>query len=98
MTIYVLPRWVPPIGRAVDVTSRTKSVFSPFTLGPVDLYDGRVAGNVENGWQYSKVYPEFAAEGEPTEAYWQWAEDGWSKQRADRYPMGRGAKPLYSWW
>lgn len=28
---------------------------SPFFLGPVALYDGHVAKNVENAWQYSKA-------------------------------------------
>lgn len=28
---------------------------SPFFLGPVSLYDGHVAKNVENAWQYAKV-------------------------------------------
>jgi hypothetical protein len=76
-----------------------KKGLSPFFLGPVPLYGGYVARNVENGWQYSKVYPQFASEsGDPRPDYFVWAEGGWENPRAIRYPMGKGAKPLYSWW
>lgn len=72
---------------------------SPFILGPCPLYDIWVSKNMENAWQYAKVYATHAdANGDPTDAYWTWAQYGWNKDRADRYPMGRGAKPLYSWW
>lgn len=72
---------------------------SPFFLGPVPLYDGHVALNLENAWQYAKVYKEHTDEwGEPTEAYWTWAKKGWANKRAHRYPKGRGAIPEYSLW
>ncbi len=71
---------------------------SPFFLGPVALYDGLESVCMENAWQYAKCYAEHAdAEGNPTEAYWEWARKGWSKP-AVRYPMGKGAKPLYLLW
>lgn len=71
---------------------------SPFYLGPVPLYGGRTARCMENAWQYAKVYASMATDdGEPTEAYWKWAQDGWSRP-AVRYPMGKGAKPLYLLW
>lgn len=89
-------------GEAIDTTSRSKTWsqgLSPFYAGPCALYGGHVARNVENGWQYCKVYAEHVdAEGNPTEEYFRWAKAGWAKVRADRYPMGKGAKPLYSWW
>lgn len=73
--------------------------FSPFVLGPVALYGGRRALNVENAWQYSKVYEEHVdSSGEPSEAYWKWAEAGWASKRAIRYPMGKGSVALYSYW
>lgn len=54
---------------------------------------------MENGWQYSKVYEYYADNnGNPTEHYFRWAEAGWNAKRAERYPMGRGVKPLYSYW
>ena len=55
--------------------------------------------NMENAWQFAKVYEEHAdANGNPTQAYWDWAIKGWNSERAYRYPMGRGRKPLYSLW
>jgi hypothetical protein len=89
----------------VDCTSRSKEWgfgLSPFYLGPVPLYEGAgatVSLNLENAWQYAKVYADFTdATGAPTEAYWTWARAGWAAKRAERYPHGRGTKPLYSLW
>lgn len=86
----------------IDTTSRSKNFgkqFSPFFLGPVDLYDGHKSQNIENAWQYSKVYEEFIDNNEnPSPRYFEWAKNGWSKNKADRYPMGKGRKPLYSYW
>lgn len=89
----------------VNTTSRSSESWSkglsPFILGPVKLYPGaglEVAQNVENAWQYAKVYEGHDASGEPSEAYWPWARDGWSTHRGIRYPMGKGAIPAYSWW
>lgn len=86
----------------INTTSRAKNWtqgLSPFYCGPVPLYDIYVAQNVENGWQYSKTYAKHVDENEnPTEDYFSWAQWGWNKKRADRYPMGKGAKPLYSYW
>lgn len=71
---------------------------SPFYLGPVPLYNGNTAVCMENAWQYAKVYADHVdAAGEPSEAYWAWANDGW-RRPAVRYPKGKGAKPLYSLW
>eukprot|EP00727_Mastigamoeba_balamuthi_P012862 m51a1_g8199 putative nudix family protein (1026) ;mRNA; r:16948-20779 len=89
----------------VDVTSRAprspgwQRGLSPFFAGPVELYGGRVAELVENAWQFAKVYPAMAdGSGEPTEQYWKWASAGWASREAQRYPGGRGAKPLYTLW
>lgn len=71
---------------------------SPFLLGPCKLYGNWSSKNMENGWQYSKVYPQFASRGEPTAQYFAWAKEGWSNSYAVRYPMGKGAVPLYSYW
>lgn len=72
---------------------------SPFFCGPVKLYAGQVASNVENAWQFSKVYKQYiGADGNPTSEYFKWARTGWLDKRAHRYPMGKGAKPEYSWW
>ena len=71
---------------------------SPFFLGPCPLYDAYISRNMENAWQYSKVYPEHATDGNTNEVYWAWAESGWNSQEAHRYPMGRGRIPLFSLW
>lgn len=72
---------------------------SPFLLGPRKLYKNFNSQNVENAWQYCKVYKDFVDEsGKPNEKYFEWALTVWNKNRADRYPMGKGIKPLYSFW
>jgi hypothetical protein len=54
---------------------------------------------MENAWQFAKVYAKHATQdGSPTQDYWNWAKAGWADSKAHRYPMGRGAKPLYSLW
>lgn len=90
-------------GFYVNTTSKSEHDWqrdlSPFYLGPCALYGGRNAIKMENAWQYSKVYQEHAGkDGNPTDDYWNWATDGWSLERAVRYPMGKGRKPLCSWW
>ena len=107
MTVQVLSfRDLDPEGiPVVNTTSRSRNWsrgLSPFFLGPVPLYPGAPisqALNMENAWQYSKVYAGYVdEEGKPTEGYWEWACDGWNTRRAVRYPMGKGARPLFSWW
>ncbi|CAF1226600.1 unnamed protein product [Adineta ricciae] len=94
-----------------NVTSTTREKwcleFSPFVLGPIELYpnpkDGTmlVAKNMENAWQFCKVYQQHAETDDqsPSSAYWQWAGDGWNDSKPHRFPLGRKAsKPLYSLW
>jgi hypothetical protein len=72
---------------------------SPFYLGPVWLYATYSAKSVENAWQYCKVYPQHVGpDGKPTKEYFDWAKAGWRDNYAHRYPMGKGAIPLYSYW
>lgn len=91
-----------PKSLIINVTSSSKNwskELSPFFLGPVKLYDDFTAQKMENAWQYSKVYSEHIGEnGKPNEKYWKWAVDGWNDKRANRYPMGKGRKPEYSYW
>jgi len=86
----------------IDVTSTSPFLgreLSPFLLGPVPLYWGMVSKNVENAWQYAKVYQQFVNRyGNPSRGYWEWARDGWKSKWATRYPMGKGTVPLYSFW
>lgn len=91
-----------PIGyRRIDITSHAKDVFrtcSPFLCGPVALYGDYTARNVENAYQFAKVYREYAdTNGNPTPAYFEWAQNGWSSTVAQRRPFGHRA-PLYSFW
>lgn len=54
---------------------------------------------MENAWQFCKVFDNMVdANNEPTQDYWTWAEEGWASPKADRFPAGRGSKPLYSLW
>jgi len=107
LTVHVLGfRDVVPEGMPlIDTTSRSRNWsrgLSPFLLGPVPLYPSAPishAQNVENAWQYSKVYAGYVdKDGKPTQQYWDWATKGWHDKRAQRYPMGKGSKPLFSWW
>jgi hypothetical protein len=91
---------IPKGSIAINTTSRSKDWskgLSPFILGTCNLYGGYVAQNVENGWQYSKVYHEHLDRfGNPSNTYWKWAINGWRSTWANRYPMGKGAVPEYS--
>lgn len=101
-----LPRGVE--GRIINTCSNSDDSWqrdlSPFIIGPCNLYSPYISQTVENAWQYSKLYEEHASYSSilddfcPTKAYWDWAGDGWSNPRAVRFPMGRGVKPLYSYW
>lgn len=112
--VSVLPIWnakhLPKDVMTVSTVSRADGWsrgLSPFILGPCPLYKGFVAKNVENAWQFSKLYEEHAEwRGEiggdmdavPTKAYWRWARKGWKDTKAHRYPMGKGARPICSVW
>jgi len=82
----------------INTTSRSNDFgkgLSPFFLKPVDID----ATSVENVWQYSKVYKEHIdRNGNPTKKYFEWRDAGFKNWRAVRYPMGKGAKPEYSYW
>lgn len=100
--IYSMRDKLPENVEIINTTSHSTNWsrgLSPFYLGPCELYNGYSAKNVENAWQYSKVYKCHVDEnGDPTDAYFKWAIDGWNKNYAVRYPMGRNAKPEYSLW
>lgn len=92
---------VPPDSIIINTTSRSKDWsqgLSPFFLEGGNLYGNYYAHNVENAWQYAKVYEEHLNGYEITDRYWNWAKNGWSKKYAERYPMGKGAKPMFSYW
>lgn len=103
MTVYVRPPGQYLNQKSsVNVTSRSMDKYhalSPFVLGPVVLYSGFWAQNVENGWQFSKVYMDQTDENDnPTQEYFLWAYRGWADGWAHRYPKGKGVTPEYTWW
>lgn len=91
-----------PTGNVVMTVSRSDNWsrgLSPFVLGPCQLYGGNVAQNVENAWQFAKVYKRHVdSNGDPTQEYFEWRDRGWLDFKAHRYPMGKGAIPEYSYW
>ncbi len=102
MTIHVLPYNGPkPLFPWVPTTHNTGLYrhLSPFTLGPIRSYDGYNVPNLENLWQFSKVYPKLAGDDWcPTPEWFAWRAKGWADTYAHRYPMGKGAIPEFSWW
>ena len=83
----------------INSTSKSKEEwsrqFSPFYLGPVEVtpMGPCVSQNMENAWQYSKRY-----KGQSIDEWAAWADIGFSQTKAVRFPMGRGAKPMFSYW
>lgn len=106
MTVYVIgPKDKYDLKKSINTTSSSKNWsrgLSPFLLGPVPLYEGAVlpySQTMESAWQNSKLYPEHAdEEGNPTREHFEWAKKGWERKRAERYPMGKGHRPLCHWW
>lgn len=104
--INVLPLWTRnPPGVVISTVSKGAwKGLSPFVIGPCRLYDDYIALNMENAWQYAKVYSEHLLERQNNHGpvistqYWNWAEAGWANPRAVRYPMGRGRRPEFSIW
>lgn len=78
----------------IDTTSNSGNYkeLSPFVL------PAPPAKNLENLWQFSKVYHHHLWNGEPSEQWYEWRDKGWANPRAIRYPMGKGAVPEYSLW
>jgi len=93
---------IPEGGIVMDVTSRSNTwtrAFSQFYLGPVDLYDGHVSINLENAFQFSRVYAEYNGYDDcPSVNYWEWAKKGWATKVPIKYPFGVWNKHLYHWW
>lgn len=81
----------------VNTTSRSKDfgvAFSPFlNQGPIEL-GGLKSNNVENFWQFTKVYKEHV---DDFAAWKKWRDSGLADTHAYRYPMGRGRQPEFSY-
>lgn len=95
-------RYKPQSGFVIDTTSRSRNwsrKLSPFLLGPVTLWNGTISQNVENAWQFSKVYKHHLYEdGNPSIEWTIWNDNGIRDKFAHRYPVGKDAIPEYSWW
>lgn len=93
---------LPPGYKLIYCTSYSKDKYrqlSPFMITNPYCYAGLSAKSVENAWQFSKVYPEHVdSEGNPTPEWFTWRNKGFNYYKPFRYPMGKGAVPLYSWW
>ena len=90
-------------GIYVNTTSTgddAERTLSPFRLGPCQLYGSYKARRMENAWQFSKVYSQHVENGRPTAEYFEWAEQGWASQAAQRHPMGKemNGKEAFHWW
>jgi len=86
---------IPPGAVVIDVTSNSGRYreLSPFVI------PAPPAKNLENLWQFSKVYQEHVDyKSNPTPDYFIWRTKGFNNPRVQRYPMGKGRKPLYLWW
>jgi len=84
----------PPV--VIDTTSNSGDFkdLSPFIL------PAPPAKNLENLWQFSKVYKIhiMSIDGYPDASWYKWRDTGYANPRAVRYPMGKGAIPEYSLW
>jgi len=97
--IYVLPQFktVPYSGLCISTTNSVGyyQELNPFVL---KIFIGKWV-IFENLWQFSKVYPQYVdALNNPTPDFYQWRDRGFNDMQAHRYPMGKGAIPLYSLW
>ena len=92
---------IPKNSISINATSRSKDPrtrkLSPFFLGPVNVSpeSEEISCKLfENAWQYLKVYPKHSN----LKEWEEWSNEGFNSEVAHRFPMGRGAKPLYSRW
>lgn len=86
--------------KEINCTSRGNewAELSPFITRNIKAFDGMNSKNLENLWQFSKVYKLHLTDGELNESYWKWRNAGLDSTFAYRYPMGKGAIPEFSWW
>lgn len=82
-------------GVEVDTTSSSGEFreLSPFIL------PAPPAKNLENLWQFSKVYKcHLDRIDNPSPDWFAWRNEGWNNPKAIRYPMGKWKIPVYSYW
>jgi len=94
--LFKFDKNIPKNTRVIDTTSSSGEFrgLSPFVL------PAPPAKNLENLWQFSKVYEEYWCDFPPAPSYnwYAWRDAGWADNTARRYPMGKGAIPICSWW
>jgi hypothetical protein len=88
---------LPPECLKINTTSISTDfgkAFSPFlNQGPIKLF-GLTAHNVENLWQFSKVHPQHVGK---FREWCAWRDAGLADTKAHRYPMGKDAKPEFTY-
>ena len=96
--VHVLTLWDKTEYDGVDINTASNSG-EYRDLSPFILTGKPYAKNLENLWQYSKVYSyHIDGKGFPNDQWYEWRYAGWHDNVAHRYPMGKGAVPLYSYW
>jgi hypothetical protein len=92
---------VPKDYEIINVTSRGSDKwrgFSPFITRPF-YHNGVLVQNIENFWQFSKVYDEHLDSNNNIKPEWfEWRLNGWKSTYAHRYPMGKGRTPKFLYW
>jgi hypothetical protein len=104
--VRVLPLWEKISGdepgrwvvSTVSAATGWEQGLSPFMIGPCKLWRGNWSLNMENAWQYSKVYESHMVGDSVKDEWLEWAKTGWAKKRADRYPMGKGVFAKFALW
>lgn len=103
MTVYVLNYYEPKPKSIPVINTTTKSKdwsrnLSPMIVGPV-IANNIECHNVENAWQFSKVYDNHVeVDGSIKPEYFEWRDRGYKSKWAHRYPAGKGKIPLFSLW
>jgi len=87
----------------INCTSRSPDRFvnlSPFIRRDVYCYDDIYSKNIENAWQYSKVYSKYNNNGKPSSIWFtEFRDKGFNLEVANRYPLGRdNREDYYFYW
>lgn len=99
--LFKFTKNIPKDACVVDTTLNSGKFenLSPFILSAPP------AKRFENLWQYSKVYKGQTTLTDsdsldiiPSESWYSWRNNGFNDPIAHRYPMGKGAIPLLSYW
>jgi hypothetical protein len=98
MKIHILNKFQHNSYKGIEIdTTSNSGLFrwlSPFLL------PAPPAKNLENLWQFSKVYKKhiMPIDGYPDASWYKWRDVGYANPKAVRYPMGKGAIPEFTYW